>query len=66
MMMLYEKFKSPLYIIIKFRAIDTLKQYNIGIHVLFIYLRIKLMSNFLPYFFCKLQSKSKYVTHHFE
>ena len=50
MMMLHERFRSPLYITINFRITDALKQCNIEIQILFIYLRIKLMSSFSPYF----------------
>jgi len=50
MMILHEKFGSPLYITINFRIIDVLEQCNIAIQVLFIYLKIKLMNIFSPYF----------------
>ena len=50
MMILHEKFGSPLYITINFRIIDVLEQCNIAIQVLFIYLMIELISNFSSYF----------------
>ena len=48
--MVHERLRSSLYIAINFKVKDALKQCNIGTQVLFIYLRIKLMSSFSPYF----------------
>ena len=51
MMMLQDRFRSPLYITIDFMVIDVLKQCNIGTHGLFIYLRIKLINSFFTIFY---------------